>query len=181
MEETKESRYYSLGLFDDEVIEKIRANIKYIAEDGYECVDQLMAKPGENRKELIYCFNLGEDYAITHPHAKSAVRFLREDAIIVPYAQMEMLYPFFGLAQDLLIGLLVNDSYKLFLHEDVDMGSLQGKHVESDIDPTSMAMLFRTKREFPFEKPAMDSHKKHCIMCFLAGIRNVFKDELKAL
>lgn len=179
MEESEERRYYSPGLFDDEVIENIRANIQFIAEDRWRCIETLEHKSSKYKNELIYCYYLGEDYAMANPHAISAVWFLTEDQQQVFSYDINQCFIGYSLAQDLLVGQLVNDSYKAMLREGPEENSYSNHSNESGVNPTDMALEFRERRNLPWENPVMDRHKKDCVICFLAGIRNVFKAELK--
>ena len=56
--EEKEENWYEPNIFEDEVVENICANVKYIAVEGYECVEILKKKPSERRSELLYCYQL---------------------------------------------------------------------------------------------------------------------------
>lgn len=169
----------SAGLFDDEVIENICDNIRFIAADGYDCAEKLRGKPTTYRHEMIYCYNLGEDYAMSNPHAISAVWFFTEDANVIPINDVERVYPYNDMGLDLLVGLLVNDAYKMMRRKGISNVGYNSYPDEMGVDPVNMACNFRERRDFPFVNPVMEAHKKNCLICFLAGIRNVFKSDLK--
>ena len=86
--EEKEENWYEPNIFEDEVVENICANVKYIAVEGYECVEILQKKPCKDRSELLYCYQLGEDYAMANPHAISAVWYSTEDIEVKFYDEM---------------------------------------------------------------------------------------------
>lgn len=171
--EEKEENWYEPNIFEDEVVENICANVKYIAVEGYECVEILKKKPSERRSELLYCYQLGEDYAMANPHAISAVWYSTEDIEVRFYDEMcrSYVYTSFDYARLLLFGLIANDSYKMTYC----VGPSGDHKNKSGVNPSSMA-FFSIKRN---DRVCDYRHQMHCVICFLAGIRNVFKDKLK--
>ncbi len=51
--EEKEENWYEPNIFEDEVVENICANVKYIAVEGYECVEIL--KKSRAKGDLSFC------------------------------------------------------------------------------------------------------------------------------
>ena len=159
------------NIFGDEVINNICTNVCYFATDGYECIEKLRGKYNKECAEMIYCYILGENYAVANSNAIKAVDSFTHESHLSYYKGN---LPFIK-AKYLLAGLFVNDVFRVECGDE----SFEKKINSQGIDLDEMTTFFCDEFYSPDEAyHQRETRLKHYILCFLAGIRHVFADKL---
>ncbi len=167
----KYKKSFYTNVFNDEIINNICTNVCYFTRDGYECIEKLRGKYNKESAEMIYCYILGENYAVANSHAIKAVDFFTRE-FSWAYDKRK---PIFVNAMYQLVGLFVNESYKLECGDE----SYGNKINSLGVKPAEMASVFIDEYYSPYEDNRQkEARKKHWILCFLSGIRHVFADKL---